>query len=258
MESIPTNELDDVKNDETTTKSTRRPSLIDDLKDIKETVSGQDFQQKTSSYITFILEMYRVLMGTLLLLFVPQKCGDDLCSMSQMFEKNDAKYIGNISVNIMTFLAFFLMYIVELRRENKMISYLEVNKEFPCDNDAVGEALLLLPEDKRKVVLNLDGSYQKTCYIAALFYIGNSVYSGLTIYENFYDSKTTTVFITNLLFLLGKLIDVYGLANTETNIFYSAYLKDKVQYNYADPDKIKPEERVVELTDIHAEPKESA
>ena len=55
MESIPTNELDDVKNDETTTKSTRRPSLIDDLKDIKETVSGQDFQQKTSSYITFIL-----------------------------------------------------------------------------------------------------------------------------------------------------------------------------------------------------------
>lgn len=258
MESIPTNELDDVKIDETTTKSTRRTSFIDDLKDIKETVSGQDFQQKTSSYITFTLEMYRVLMGTLLLLFVPQKCGDDLCSMSQIFEKNDAKYIGNISVNIMTFLAFFLMYVIELRRENKMISYLEVNKEFPCDNDAVGEALLLLPEDKRKVVLNLDGSYQKACYIAALFYIGNSVYSGLTIYENFYDSKTTTVFITNLLFLLGKIIDVYGLANTETNIFYSAYLKDKVQYNYADPDKIKPEERVVELTDIHAEPKEEA
>ena len=258
MESIPTNEPTDVKIDETTTKSTRRTSFIDDLKDIKETVSGQDFQQKTSSYITFTLEMYRVLMGTLLLLFVPQKCGDDLCSMSQIFEKNDAKYIGNISVNIMTFLAFFLMYAVELRRENKMISYLEVNKEFPCDNDAVGEALLLLPEDKRKVVLNLDGSYQKACYIAALFYIGNSVYSGLTIYENFYDSKTTTVFITNLLFLLGKLIDVYGLANTETNIFYSAYLKDKVQYNYADPDKIKPEERVLELTDIHAEPKESA
>ena len=149
------------------------------------------------------------------------------------------------------------MYVIELRRENKMISYLEVNKEFPCDNDAVGEALMLLPEDKRKVVLNLDGSYQKACYIAALLYIGNSVYSGLTIYEHFYDSKTTTVFITNLLFLLGKLIDVYGLANTDTNIFYSAYLKEKVQYNYADPDKIKPEERVLEITDIHAEPKES-
>jgi len=256
MEPIPTNEPNDVKIDEITTKSSKRTSFIDDLKDIKETVSGQDFQQKTSSYITFTLEMYRVLMGTLLLLFVPQKCGNDLCSMTQIITKTDPNYIGNISVNIMTFLAFFLMYVIELRRENKMISYLEVNKEFPCDNDAVGEALLLLPEDKRKVVLNLDGSYQKACYIAALFYIGNSVYSGLTIYENFYDSKTTTVFITNLLFLLGKLIDVYGLANTETNIFYSAYLKDKVQYNYADPDKVKEENRVTELPDV-AEPKES-
>ena len=78
-----------------------------------------------------------------------------------------------------------------------------------------------------------------------------------TIYDNYYDNKTTTVFVTNLLFLVGKLVDVYGLANTKTNIFYSAYLKDKVQYNYADPDKVKEEHRVVELTDV-AEPKESA
>jgi hypothetical protein len=35
-------------------------------------------------------------------------------------------------------------------------------------------------------------------------------------------------------------------------------LKDKVQYNYADPDKIKQEERVVELVDIEAQPKEDA
>ena len=107
MESIPTNEPNDVKSDETTTKSSKRSSFIDNIQDIKETINGQDFQQKTSSYIVFTLEMYRVLMGTLLLLFVPQKCGDDLCSMSQILSQNDAKYIGNISVNIMTFLAFF-------------------------------------------------------------------------------------------------------------------------------------------------------
>ena len=63
--------------------------------------------------------------------------------------------------------------------------------------------------------------------------------------------------MTNLLFLVGKLVDVYGLANTETNIFYSAYLKDKVQYNYADPDKVKEEPKVVELTDV-VEPNETA
>jgi len=256
MEILATNDPEEVqisvKSVTNPTKSSKRTSFIDDLKEIQTTVSGQDFQQKSNSYIVFTLEMYRVLMGTLLLLFVPQKCGDDLCNMSQILSNPDAKYVGNICMNAATFMAFLLMYVVELRRENKMISYLEVNKEFPSDNDAVGEALLLLPEDKRKVILNLDGSYQTACYIAAFFYIANTIYSGLTIYDNFYDSKTTTVFVTNLLFLVGKLVDVYGLANTETNIFYSAYLKEKVQYNYADPDKITQEERVVELVDIEA------
>ncbi|MDC1151854.1 hypothetical protein OAS95_04725 [Pelagibacteraceae bacterium] len=264
MEAVPTTEKEEntvsVKSTEEPTKS-KWQSFVNELKEIKETMSDQDFKQKTGSYVAFTLELYRVFMGTLLLFFVPQKCGDELCSFSQMTTKTDAMHVGNISVNLATFVAFFMMYVIELRRENKMISYLEVNKEFPCDNDAVGEALLLLPEKKRKVILNLDGSYQMACYIAAFFYLGNSVYSGFTIYDNYYDSKTTTVFVTNLLFLVGKIVDVYGLANTETNIFYSAYLKDKVQYNYADPDKVKEEHRVTEMVDVYPEsnePKETA
>lgn len=259
MDPIPITEPEEitvsVKQSEELTKS-KWQSFVSELKEIQETISDQDFKQKAGSYVVFTLEMYRVVMGTLLMIFVPQKCGDDLCNFSQMISYEDSSHIGNISMNVATFLAFFLMYVVELRRENKMISYLEVHKEFPCDNDAVGEALMLLPEKKRKVILNLDSSYQITCYIAGVFYIANSIYSGFTIYDNYYDSKTTTVFVTNLLFLLSKLADAYGLANTDTNIFYSAYLKDKVQYNYADPDKVK-EPKVVELTDI-VEPKEEA
>lgn len=252
MEEVPITDANEVvvseKKSEISTKSK--------WQSFKETISDQDFKQKSGAYVAFTLEIYRVLMGTLLVFFVPQKCGDHLCGISDITSKTDANYLGNVGVNLATFAAFFIMYIVELRRENKMISYLEVNKEFPSDNDAVGEALLLLPEEKRKIILNLDGSYQRSCYIAAFFYIVNSIYSGLTIYDNFYDSKTTTVFVTNLLFLVGKLVDVYGLANTDTNIFYSAYLKDKVQYNYADPDKVK-EPKVVEMTEIY-EPKETA
>ena len=35
-----------------------------------------------------------------------------------------------------------------------------------------------------------------------------------------------------------KVYDVYNTVNTKPNIFYSAYLKNKVQYNDVDPDKI--------------------
>jgi hypothetical protein len=36
-----------------------------------------------------------------------------------------------------------------------------------------------------------------------------------------------------------KVTDVYSTVNTKKNIFYSAYLKNKVQFNDVDPDKIQ-------------------
>jgi hypothetical protein len=37
--------------------------------------------------------------------------------------------------------------------------------------------------------------------------------------------------------MVTKLGDIYAITNTEQNIFYSAYLKNKLQYNDVDPDK---------------------
>jgi hypothetical protein len=48
-----------------------------------------------------------------------------------------------------------------------------------------------------------------------------------------------TVFFTNILLMGLKVADVFSIANTSKNIFYSAYLKNRVQYNDVDPDKIQ-------------------
>ena len=37
--------------------------------------------------------------------------------------------------------------------------------------------------------------------------------------------------------MVSKLADVHSNVSTEKNVFYSAYLKGKVQYNDVDPDK---------------------
>jgi len=51
---------------------------------IKNKLNNQDFVQKNTSIALFTLELYRVLVSTLLILFVPQKCGNEneshLCS----------------------------------------------------------------------------------------------------------------------------------------------------------------------------------
>lgn len=211
-------------------------------------LKDQDFMQKFNVSISFVLELYRVLMGTMLIMFVPQKCGEEMCGITDNMFRSTAIYSTNAGINIATLIAFVYLYVVEVRRENTLINYLDINKEFACDNDAVGEALLLLPDKKRNLVLNLDHRYQLASYIALFFFLANTAFSGYSVYYNYLDSKTTSVFITNVLFLAGKLIQTNALANTEENVFYSAYLTDRIQYNYVDPDKISMENRVAEVS----------
>ena len=58
----------------------------------------------------------------------------------------------------------------------------------------------------------------------------------MNIYKHYYDSKTLTVLLTNVLFMGLKVSDVFNTVNTKC-VFYSAYLTNKVQYNDVDPDK---------------------
>ena len=65
------------------------------------------------------------------------------------------------------------------------------------------------------------------------------VANGCSFTEGYYlDDKTTTTFITSLLFVIQKLQQVYVTLKTEKNVFYSAYLNSKVQYNDLDKDKV--------------------
>lgn len=202
-------------------------------------VSNQDFTQKLNSSIIFVIELYRVLMGSMLLMFVPQKCGERSCDLTElMFTDAGAAYDANYVINFFTIASFFLLYVIEFRREHKMIDYLDVNPKVASDNTSVGNALMLLPENKRHMILNLDHNYQRATYVSMFFFIINTIFSGFSVYDKYLDSKTTSVFFTNIIFIVMKLIDANALANTETNIFYSAYLKNRVQYNYVDPDKI--------------------
>jgi hypothetical protein len=202
-------------------------------------VSNQDFTQKLNSSITFVLELYRVLMGSMLLMFGPQKCNYRSCNLTElMFTDAGAAYNANYVINFFTIASFLSLYVLEFRREHKMIDYLDVNPKFASDNTSVGNALMLLPEKRRNIILSLDHNYQRATYLSMFFFILNTIFSGFSVYDRYLDSKTSSVFFTNIIFLATKLIDANALANTVTNIFYSAYLKNRVQYNYVDPDKI--------------------
>lgn len=208
----------------------------------------QDTQQRLGVYMLFIFELYRLLMGTLLILFVPQNCGDNLCTMDDTIYTNDPYLLANLSISCTTLACFLVLYGLEIHRESKMIEYLEVNESFPSDNDSVALILDKIPEEHTKELWRLDKYYQKSGYAAIVFFLVNSIYSGFNIYNRYNDDKTATVFLTNILFLATKLNQVFSVVNTEQNIFFSSYLTKKLQYNYVDPDHMITHEKSIELT----------
>ena len=203
-------------------------------------LSDQDFMQKVSVYISFIFELYRVVMGSFLILFVPQKCGEDSCTIFEPVNAGNRLNDAAFGVNILTFCLFLGMYYAEIKRETQMITYLHVNTEEPCDNDAVGQALCKLPEEKKLSILRWDKLYLRSGQFALVGFIANAVLSSIAIYENFLDGKTTSSLITNILFMLLKIHETQSITNTDQNIFYSAYLNERVQFNDVDPDKMVP------------------
>lgn len=205
---------------------------------IQKKLGDQDFQQKTGVTITVLIELYRVLIASFLILFVPQSCGDHVCSISENARTgSDPLYNAGFSFNCITLIAFMAMYFAEIKREGKLIAYLDVNPRCKSDNDSVGEVLARLPEYRKTAILFYDGLYQKTGYFALTCFIVNTALSGCVVYKYYLDDKTTSTFITSVVFMITKMADVYSTVKTEKNILYSAYLKGKVQYNDLDADK---------------------
>lgn len=204
-----------------------------------ESMQDQDSKQKMTVFATLVLEVYRVLMGAMLIIFVPQSCDGQICSISDNFNRDDYGVTKSaFAFNLLTLSSFLFLYKIEVTRENKMIEYLNVNPEKSRDNDSVEESLVLLDKSKKEEIWKLDGDYKNAGYFCMGTFSINSIISLVVILQNYLNDKTFTVLLTNLLFLSLKINDVFTVVNTEKNIFLSSYLTRKIQYNDIDPDHI--------------------
>jgi hypothetical protein len=218
------------------------PSAPTEAEVLKATASDQDTNQRVGVIITVSAEIYRALIASFLILFVPQSCGDHVCSFSENAQTGtDPLYNAGFYMNIITFAAFMGLYVTELRRESKLISYLDVNPQKPCDNLSVSAVLEGLPAYQRDAIHYYDSVYIRAGYTTIVCFAINTVLSGLVVYKYYLDDKTTTTFITSVLFVLLKLQQVYATVNTEKNVYYSAYITNKIQYNDLDANKTNKE-----------------
>ena len=83
-----------------------------------------------------------------------------------------------------------------------------------------------------------DNYYLNSGYLALSAFVVNAGISGYVVFVNYLDDKTLTVYLTNILFMALKVKETYDIVNTKKNVFYSAYLTDRIQFNNVDEDKV--------------------
>jgi hypothetical protein len=188
--------------------------------------------------VSVSLELYRVMVSSLLLLFIPQQCNSDICSLTENLNETDQNYKIGFILNYITVVSFILMYMTEIRREEKLIKLLEVNPTISTDNESVGQRIEIFPEYKKQQLYQVDQHYQYSSYFAGTVFVINTIFSWNVIYPRSLGNQTLLNFVTNILFMISKLSNVLTIIHTNDNIFFSAYLNTKVQFNDIDPREV--------------------
>lgn len=205
-----------------------------DLTKAMDFLMDQDTQQMVGAIGILGAQLYQALIGSMLLLFVPQDCGGELCPMSDRLGDHGGLYTFGLFLNFLTLFSLCTLYLIESRREKYLITEMDTNLDYPNDGEEVGERLPFLPVEVLAELKHRNLWYGRAGYFSAVFFLVNSIVSALVINDYVLGSQTWSTFSTNFLAVAFKIMDVYSTISTEDNVFLSAYLKTKVQFNDID------------------------
>ena len=184
------------------------------------------------------LQIYRVAMGTLLSIFVPQKCNRDMCTLTENINNDDIFHRVVFYFNCLTLCFFMVNYSIELKREYWCIKYLDIDSNI--SDNALKQIIIKEPKlDKQMDRFNK--LYYRSCIITLLSYICNASLSLKLINDNYYSSSTITSFATFVLLISLKLYNslVISYNSVHYDKMMSAFLCEFTSYNVLDSNYIE-------------------
>lgn len=183
----------------------------------------------------FGLQLYKVMTGTLLSLFVPQKCDDRICTLTENIEKNDKFHQGVLMMNVVTGVSFLTCYLLELKRENWAIKYLDIDNN-QSDN-SLKEILKKYPKIDREMD-RLNYYYFLVVKTTSICCIINMILSSMLIKQNYHSSNTISCFVSFSLLVIIKLYNSVsvGYQSVKNDKMLSAYMTEFVSFNVIDSD----------------------
>ena len=188
----------------------------------------------------FFLQIYKVTTGTMMSLFVPQNCDGQICSLTQNYENDNIYHKLVLYWNMFAMVTFFSYYLIELRREEWAIKYLDIDNNIP--DNSLKEIIVNEPQLNKKMD-SLNIYYYKTLVFNCLVY---SINVGLTVkllYDDYHSMSTISCFISFTLLVVMKLYNsiIVAYESVRNDKMLSAYMVEFVSYNVLDSDYVKTE-----------------
>jgi hypothetical protein len=197
---------------------------------IKKNVKKQNILKRYN--IKYIFDFYIIVSSSFLLLVVPQKCNNTMCSFQDQFTLiiHNPLHTNAILFNCLTLFLFCINYIIEFIREDILTDLLDVNALI---NDIYIEQLFsLLSVDNQKRIIYIHTAYKYTVLLLIAISLINMFVSAFIIHTRYLNVQTYTTLITYIICCCIKLNHLYSISNTKKYILYSAYVNHYVQFNY--------------------------
>ena len=199
---------------------------------------SEDSNQRIKVIGIFILQVYKIMMGTMLSIFLPQNCGDKMCSLTQNYENSEGYHILVFSWNSFSAFLFICSYLIELYREEWCVKYLDIDNNYP---DNLLKQIIVKDKTLDKKMDKLNIYYYRMLSINVFVYFINLVLTLKMMNDSYYNNSTISCFISFSLLVLMKLYNSLnvGYQSVHNDKMTSAYMSEFVSYNVIDTDYVQ-------------------
>jgi hypothetical protein len=199
---------------------------------------SDDVKQRFKVSGIFFLQVYKVMTGTMLSIFLPQNCGNEMCSLTDNYHNTEVYHRVVFSWNCLSAFMFFCSYLIELYREEWCVKYLDIDNNFP-DNSLKNVIIKDKVLDRKMDRLNI--YYYRILIVNTFVYFVNMLLTIQMINDNYYNNSTLSCFISFSLLVMMKLYNSLnvGYQSVKNDKMTSAYMSEFVSYNVIDDDYIK-------------------